>query len=98
MIRINAGLVLDTEISGLYLYNETFDGRPSYKHESLALFLWYGGWWKVDTEDWYNQDKQNPIGFIKNTINVDCPEEAEIGSWHYYTNPTSDPSITVSEG
>ena len=64
--------------------------RPVYKHESLDNYLFFAGWWKVDTEAVYTGDHTGAAGFIKaKHVNVPCP--GMVGSrWTDYSDVLSE--------
>jgi hypothetical protein len=97
-LQIKAQPVLGVDVSGPYTYHETYDNRPVYKHKTEDLYLWYHGWWKVDTGDWYNSDKAEPVGYIRSEVDVGCPELVDTGYWKYYDDNMAHTGITVTHG
>ena len=97
-LQIHAQPVLGVDVSGLYFYQETYEHRPVYKHQTQDLYLWYEGWWKVDTGDWYRSDKAHPLGYIRSEVDVSCPELVDTGYWKYYEENMAHNGITVTHG
>ena len=97
-VRVSAVTSLDTETAGIYTYHEEHLHKPTYKHVSKDLYLWWDGWWKVDNGDWYSSDKANPLGFIRSEEDVGCPELVGSGKWKYYDDDMPHSAITVEQG
>ena len=92
-----SSLNIDASIpeDGLYKSFGTLNGRPSYKHETKEFYIFYAGWWKLDTKHWYEApNPEHPVGFIKSNDNVPCPEQAK--SWSSLVYDSS--SISVTQG
>ena len=50
------------------------NNKPAYKHETYNLYLFYAGWWKVDTSAIYSSLDTNARGFIRSELDVARPE------------------------
>ena len=71
--------------------------KPAYKHEAADLYLFYAGWWKVDTSElFHNGDKAAAVGFIRSELDVTIPEFS--GYWKYYGQNIVHTTISVSQG
>ena len=98
-IQINSLGVLGVDTSGHYAYLEMLNNKPAYKHETRDLYLFYAGWWKVDTSAIYNSpDKANARGFIRSEMDVACPELVNPGNWKYYEANMDHSTISVKHG
>ena len=98
-IQINSDLVLGVDTSGHYAYLEMLNNKPAYKHETRDLYLFYAGWWKVDTSAIYNSpDKANARGFIRSEMDVACPELVNPVNWKYYEANMDHSTILVKNG
>ena len=75
------------------------NNKPAYKHETRDLYLFYAGWWKVDTSDIYNSPgKANARGFIRSEVDVASPELVNPGNWRYYDDNMDHSTISVTHG
>ena len=88
LVQIQGREVHEAVVSGQYDYHGVLNNRPSYKHQTEDLYLFYAGWWKVDAGHWYsNEDedkKRSILGFIRSDDNTVCPELASPDSWKYH--------------
>ena len=95
-IQINSELVLGVDVSGRYEYLEMRNNKPAYKHETNDLYLFYAGWWKVDTSAIYSTLDTNARGFIRSEVDVARPELVNPGSWRYYEDNLDHSTISVT--
>ena len=76
--------LFQTDISGVYYFFETLNGKPVYKHEFKYLLMFYAAWWKVDGFDVYKSATH--IGWIQSTEDSTCPGKIDNEKWNYYEN------------
>ena len=74
------------------------NNKPAYKHETNDLYLFYAGWWKVDTSVQYNSLDNNARGFIRSEVDVARPELVNPGNWRYYEDNLDHSSLSVLPG
>ena len=74
------------------------NNKPAYKHETNAndLYLFYAGFWKVDTSVQYNSMNNNARGFIRSEEDVARPELVNPGNWRYYEDNLDHSTISVT--
>ena len=71
--------------------------RPTYKHETHNLYLFYKSWWKVDTEEAFAKEEETS-GFMSAHDVAYCPEAIPAGSWQYYNKLAYQSQIVVTQG
>ena len=97
-IQINSEVIFGVDTSGSYDYLEMLNNKAVYKHETRDLYLFYAGWWKVDTSAIYNSNDNSAIGFIRSEVDVACPEMVNPGNWMYYDDNMDHSTISVTWG
>ena len=80
------------------MYQELYNDRLMYKHETKEFYLFYANWWKVDVHPDLFSNPATAVGFIKSDIDVKCPETVDPGYWSYYDNSLQHNGITVKQG
>ena len=85
--------LFQTDISGVYYFFETLNGKPVYKHEFKYLLMFYAAWWKVDGFDVYKSATH--IGWIQSTEDSTCPETIDNEKWIYYKNQIPNTGLKV---
>ena len=98
-VHINADTdqVFNIDFSGEYKLQELQGARPTYKHETHNLYLFYKSWWKVDTEEAFSKEEET-TGFISAHDVAYCPEAIPAGSWQYYNKLAYQSQIVVTQG
>ena len=61
-------------------------------------YLFYAGWWKVDTGAIYNSFDTNARGFIRSEMDVAQPDLVNPGNWRYYYDHMDHSTISVLHG
>ena len=74
------------------------NNKPAYKHETNDLYLFYAGWWKVDTSAIYSSLDTNARGFIRSEVDVARPDLVNPGNWRYYQDDLDHSTISVTDG
>ena len=74
------------------------NNKTAYKHETRDLYLFYAGWWKVDSSAIYNSSDNNARGFIRSEVDVASPELVNPGNWRYYDDNMNHSTISVTQG
>ena len=98
-IQISSEVTLGIHTSGFYTFLEMINDKPAYKHEAADLYLFYAGWWKVDTGELFQgDDRAATVGFIRSEEDVACPDNVEPGHWKYYENTLLHEAISVTQG
>ena len=97
-IQINSEVVLGVDISGRYDYLEMLNNKTAYKHETKDLFIFYAGWWKVDTGTIYKNSASSAVGFIRSGEDVATPDLVSPGNWRYYEESMDHSTISVTQG
>ena len=95
------GISLGEDVSGLYQYQEMLNNKQAYKHQAKDFYLFYSGWWKVDTGILYNsedKERKKARGYILTDEDAACPEQVSPGSWIYYRDYLDHEDIAVSQG
>ena len=87
--------ILNTNITGVYHFFETLNGKPAYKLESGDLLIFYAAWWKLDHKNGYNNAEW--IGYIQSTEDTKCPGKISNEKWNYFKNQLPEAEIKVIE-
>ena len=96
-VQLRSDPILGISTSGYYVYQEMVNDKPAYKHEAAELYLFYAGWWKVDTSELFHTgDKAAAVAFIRSELDVTVPEFS--GYWKYYGQNIAHTTISVSQG
>ena len=95
-ISVNSGVVIGQDVSGIYYYHEMVNNKPAYKNLYKDFYMFFAGWWKVETPA--NYGSASSVGFIKSNVNTGCPEEVGDGNWVYYEGHLQHQDIKVTEG
>jgi hypothetical protein len=74
------------------------NNKPAYKHVTYNLYLFYAGWWKVDTSAVYSSLDTNARGFIRSELDVARPELVNPRNWRYYEDQLDHSTISVTRG
>ena len=72
------------------------NNKPAYKHMTKDYYLFYAGWWKVDTGAIYNSFDTNARGFIRSEMDVAQPDLVNPGNWRYYYDHMDHSTISVT--
>jgi hypothetical protein len=62
------------------------------------LYIYYAGWWKVDSSAIYNSSDNNARGFIRSEVDVASPKMGNHGNWRYYDDNMDHSTISVTGG
>ena len=98
IIKLTAKPRNKKDFSGVYYFLEIKNGKPAYKHENKDFYLFFKGWWKVDSLDWYLTPKEKSSGFISSNDNAVCPDKVKAGSWKNLGEANMDEGIFIGQG
>ena len=98
IIKLTAKPRFKKNFSGVYYFLEIKNGKPAYKHENKDFYLFFKGWWKIDSLAWYSKPVGTSNGFISSNDNAVCPDKVKAGSWKYLGEAKRDEGISISQG